>query len=111
MSMNSKLDCAEKVLRSHMDRYLVAVDRLADFIEAEDMTALENRIWLNVKLRYDLNQGLIIKSISSSKEIVPYQHPPLETFKDETEKYRKHGYVMGLFNKLNEDIQRTCLEI
>jgi hypothetical protein len=106
--MNPKLDCVEKVLRKHINGDLVAVDRSEDFIEAEDMKLLESGIYLDVKLSYDLKRGLIITGISSSKEIVIGEQPPLPTFKDGTEKYRNHPYIIQLLKKLNNDIQKTC---
>ena len=106
--MSSKIDCVEKVLRSHINGDLVAVDRSEDFIEAEQWQQLESGIYLDIKLWYDLKQGLIITKINSSKEKVLGELPSYDMFKDETEKYRNHTYIQYLLNKLKDDIQKNC---
>ena len=108
--MNPKLDCVEKVLRSYVNSELVFVDRSGDSIEAEAVKLLQGGVYLNVYLWYDLNQGLIVTKISSSKARMLGELPSYDTFIDQTEKYRNHTYILQLLNKLHDDIQKSCAE-
>ena len=108
--MNPKLDCVEKILRSYVSGDLVFVDRSEDSIETEAVKLLQAGVYLNIYLSYNLKQGLVITKISSSRARMLGELPPYDSFIDQTEKYKSHPYVLKLLNKIQDDIQKTCLE-
>jgi len=106
----SKLDCVIEVLQKRMERgALDHVDPARDFVEADKMLRLENKLWILVELRYDESRGLTIERVSESREVEPNVPPFLDSFKDRTNDYESHPYLKGLMQLINRDIQNNCM--